>query len=196
MGVLYKFVLAVVVRRWWLDSVTTAHGWWATLSYMYAYSAYLFFDFAGYSAFAVSFSKIFGIRSPENFNQPWRSRDIAEFWARWHISLSTFLRDQVYMRFLMAARKRAWFESKHAASAAGLLVSFGLMGIWHGTEWHYIVYGFYHGLLLIGLEAWRRRAPARRGGAGAPYTWRDLGATALTLQLVCVSFLIFSGRLF
>lgn len=196
MGVLYKFVLAVIVRRWWLDPLTSAHGWRATFSYMYAYSAYLFFDFAGYSAFAVSFSKLFAIRSPENFNQPWRARDLAEFWSRWHISLSTFLRDQVYMRFLMAARKRGWFAGKHSASAVALLVSFGVMGVWHGAELHYVVYGLFHGVLLIALEAWRRRHPGRRGGAGAPYTWRDIPSTALTLQLVCVSFLIFSGRLF
>jgi membrane protein involved in D-alanine export len=196
MGVLYKFVLAVIVRRWWLDPVTTAHGSRATLSYMYAYSAYLIFDFAGYSAFAIAFSKVFAIRPPENFNQPWRARDLAEFWSRWHISRSTFLRDQVYMRFLMAARRRGWFAGKHAASAAGLLVSFGVMGVWHGAEWHYVVYGLFHGVLLIALEAWRRRHPGRRGGAAAPYTWRDIPASALTLQLVCVSFLNFSGRLF
>lgn len=198
LGVLYKFVLAVAVHRWWLDPVTAVHGWRATLSYMYAYSAYLFCDFAGYSAFAVAFSKLFGIRSPENFDQPWRARDLADFWSRWHISLSTWLRDQVYMRFLMAARMRGWFKSKHVASAVGLLLSFGLMGLWHGASMNYIVYGFYHAVLLIGLERWRRYSPIKRPApeSTSPLTLRNVGATLLTLQLVCVSFLIFSGRLF
>ncbi len=198
-GVLYKFVLAVVVRRWWLDPLTGTHGIANTVSYMYAYSAYLFFDFAGYSSFAVAFSKIFGVRSPENFNQPWRARDLADFWSRWHMSLSTWLRDQVYMRFFMAARRRNWFTSKHVTSAVGLLISFGVMGLWHGIALHYVVYGLFHAVLLIALEGWRRGHPIRRPAGGesdARVSVRDVLGTLLTLQLACIGFLIFSGRLF
>lgn len=196
MGVVYKFVLGAAVRRWWLDPLTDVHGLRATVSYMYAYSAYLFFDFAGYSAFAIAFSKVFGIRTPENFNQPWRARDLADFWSRWHISLSTWLRDQVYMRFLMAALKRKWFASRHTASALGLMLSFGIMGIWHGAAWHYVVYGLLHGALLVWLEWWKRRPAVVAMAKNPPSRTRSIIATALTLQAVCVSFLIFSGRLF
>lgn len=194
-GILLKFVLGAAVRRWWLDPLTAMSGMRATFSYMYAYSAYLFFDFAGYSAFAIAFSKVFGIRTPENFNKPWASRDLADFWSRWHITLSMWLRDQVYMRFVMAALKRHWFAQRQTASALGLMLSFGIMGLWHGSALHYVVYGLYHGALLVALEWWKRRDAA--AGPRAPASRaRRLASTLVTLQVVCFGFLIFSGRLF
>ena len=81
-----------------------------TLSYMYAYSLYLFFDFAGYSAFAIGFSYLLGVHTPENFNRPFLSRNIKEFWTRWHITLSFWFRDFIYMRFLLTAFKKKWFR--------------------------------------------------------------------------------------
>src|SRR5207244_4380927 len=69
-GFLYKFILAALIKRYWMDPAAVEAGFLATLSYMYAYSLYLFFDFAGYSAFAIGFSYLFGIHTPENFNKP------------------------------------------------------------------------------------------------------------------------------
>lgn len=194
-GVLLKFVLAAAVRRWWLEPLTDQRGAWATLSYMYAYSAYLYCDFAGYSAFAESLSRVFGIRTPANFNQPWRARDLNEFWNRWHISLSSFLRDHVYMRFVMAARRRDWFRSRAIVSAIGLVLTFGAMGVWHGTARHFVMYGLYHAVLLIALEWWRRRHPRNQADADARLLPR-LAAMVLTAHAAAFGFLIFSGRLF
>lgn len=194
-GLLLKYVLAVAIRRWWLDPVTDGQGVWATISYMYAYSAYLYCDFAGYSAFAESLSRILGIRTPANFNQPWRARDLAEFWTRWHISLSFWLRDQVYMRFLMAALKRKWFASRAVASAIALALTFGAMGVWHGTALHFVAYGFYHAAMLIALEWWRRRRPRSAAEADTRVLPR-VGAMLLTGHVAAFGFLIFSGRLF
>lgn len=193
-GLLYKFILAVVVQNYWLNPVSLRHGTLYTLSYMYAYSAYLFFDFAGYSAFAIAFSYALGVRTPPNFNKPFLASNIADFWARWHISLSTFLRDQVYMRFLLANAKRRWIASRQFASAVALLLTFGLMGLWHGTAAHYLVYGFYHAFLMIVYEWWRGRAPRRGRQPVRPA--RRVAATLLTAHAVCFGFLVFSGRLF
>lgn len=75
---------------------------------------------------------------------------------RWHISLSEWFRDHVYSRFVFAAIKGKWFKNKYVASYLGFIFSMGLMGLWHGTAWHYILYGFYHGILLI-LTDWLER---------------------------------------
>jgi membrane protein involved in D-alanine export len=193
LGLLLKFVLAALVQRWWLEPAARAAGPAATASYMYAYSAFLYLDFAGYSHMAIGVSRLFGIRTPENFDQPWRATSIADFWNRWHMSLSFWFRDHVYMRVVLAAKRHRWPLSPIAASSLGFLVTFLLMGAWHGLAWHYIAYGLYHAALLSGHQALSRRAKGRAWRSRGP-AWRAAGI-ALTVQLVCFGFLIFSGRL-
>jgi membrane protein involved in D-alanine export len=192
-GFLYKFILAALIKQYWLDPVASGTGILQIGSYMYAYSLYLFFDFAGYSCFAVGFSYLFGIHTPDNFNRPFLARDIRDFWNRWHISLSSWFRDHVYSRFVFAALKGHWFKSKYTASYLGFLISMGLMGLWHGTAWHYILYGVYHGVLLI-LTDWFGRFNKKKKWWGKGLAW-DAAAIFCTIQLVCFGLLIFSGRL-
>ncbi len=192
-GFLYKFIVAALVKQYWMDPAASADGALNTLSYMYAYSLYLFFDFAGYSAFAIGLSYLFGVQTPENFDRPFLARNIRDFWNRWHISLSWWLRDHVYMRFVMAATKGHWFKDKYLASYLGLFLSMGLMGLWHGAALHYILYGLYHGALLVGHEVFGRWNRRRVLWGEGPF-WRAAGVV-LTFQLVCFGFLLFSGRL-
>ena len=193
-GFLYKFILAALIKTYWLDVVATHAGLQSTISYMYAYSFYLFFDFAGYSAFAVGFSWMFGIHTPENFNRPFLAHNIRDFWNRWHISLSSFFRDHVYNRFVFAALKGRWFKNKYIASYLGFILSMGLMGLWHGTAWYYLVYGLYHGVLLILTDLVERLNKRKK--------WWDENRLAykvisifITFHLVCFGLLIFSGYL-
>ncbi len=192
-GFLYKFLIAALIRTHCVDPIEHRTDVLATVLYMYSYSLYLFFDFAGYSAFAIGFSRLFGIRSPENFDLPFLSRNIRDFWNRWHISLSFWFRDHVYMRFLIAATKGKWFKGKHTASYLGLWLTFGLMGVWHGIEARYLLYGAYHAALLCGYDAFARwnknakRWPDTRG-------WRTVNIV-ITFHVVCFGLLIFSGRL-
>ena len=141
----------------WIPWPSTA-GLLPVASYMYAYTFYLFFDFAGYSAFAVGFSHLLGIHTPENFDRPFLSRDIRDFWNRWHMSLSFWFRDHIYNRFIFAALKGKWFRSSQLASSVGYLLTMGLMGLWHGTAPNYLVYGLYHGVLLAATAAYDRRS--------------------------------------
>jgi len=192
-GFLYKFILAALIKTYWLDPVAQGTQFWQIVSYMYAYSLYLFFDFAGYSAFAVGFSNVFGIHTPENFNRPFLSRDLRDFWNRWHISLSAWFRDQIYSRFVLAALKGHWFKNKYVASYLGYLITFGLMGLWHGIAWYYLVYGLYHGVMLTVydlLGRWNKRA--KIWGEGF---WWQAASIFITLQVVCFGLLVFSGRL-
>jgi membrane protein involved in D-alanine export len=192
-GLLYKFVLAAVIKQYWLDPVAPGPGAASVLSYMYAYTFYLFFDFAGYSAFAIGTGFVFGIRTPENFNRPFLAGNIVEFWNRWHITLSFWFRDHVYMRFVMAALRGRWFKSRLVMSCAAFYVSFGLMGVWHGLEPRYLVYGLYHATMLsaytVLVERRRRLGPRPRHAVHA------VGAKLQTFHMVAFGLLIFSGRL-
>lgn len=193
-GFLYKFLIAWAIKKFWLDPAGLAHGFWPVVSYMYAYSFYLFFDFAGYSAFAIGVSYLFGIHSPENFDRPFLSQNIRDFWNRWHISLSHWFRDHVYMRFVMAATRAKWHLDKYVISYLGFALSMGLMGVWHGLQWHYIVYGLYHAGLIVGFDYLSRWNKTHKVWGTGPL-WRWLGVL-VTFQVVCFGLLIFSGRLF
>lgn len=193
-GFLYKFVLGHLIHTYWLTKAESHHGFWWLLSYMYAYSLYLFFDFAGYSHFAIGVSYLLGVHTPENFNRPFTSPNIREFWNRWHISLSLWFRDQIYMRFVMAATRGKWFRSRYVASYLGFLLTMGLMGLWHGNSLHYLVYGLYHGVLLAAYDwATRWNKEKRLWRDGLLWRWASI---FVTFQTVCFGFLIFSGRLF
>jgi len=194
-GFLYKFILAYLIDRHLLRPLATRTGTLAAVEYMYAFSAYLFFDFAGYSAFAIGVGRFFGVHVPENFNAPFLSRNFREMWDRWHITLSWWLRDHVYMRFMLAATRRKWFGGNaRRAHAAGLLLTMGLMGCWHGLEPRYLVYGLYQGLMLVAHDTLARARPRRAGvPAGRLAHAASVFATA---NLFCFGLLIFSGRLF
>jgi membrane protein involved in D-alanine export len=192
-GFLYKFILAALIQRYWLAPAEARTGLLANLSYMYAYSFYLFFDFAGYSHFAVAFSYLLGIRTPENFDRPFLARNVRDFWNRWNIGLSWWFRDHVYMRFVMAATKGRWFKGRLTASYLGFLLGFGLMGLWHGITVYYVIYGVYHAALQVGYDVFSRWNKGRKLVGDGPL-WR-LGGVALTFHLVCFGFLIFSGHL-
>ncbi|MEI6713355.1 MAG: D-alanyl-lipoteichoic acid biosynthesis protein DltB [Verrucomicrobiota bacterium] len=192
-GFLYKFILAALIKTYWMDGVSVGRGTGTLWAYMYAYTIYLFFDFAGYSAFAIGIGRIFGIKVPENFDKPFLATSIRDFWNRWHISLSFWFRDHVYMRFLLAASKRKWFKGKHTASYVGLFLTFGLMGVWHGLAQHYIIYGIYHALLLSGYDWFSRWNKVRKAWGNAP--WQVFTDRVMTFHVIAFGLLIFSGRL-
>ena len=192
-GFLYKFILAALIQQHWLTPAASSASVASGISYMYAYALYLFFDFAGYSAFAIGFSYLFGIHTPENFRRPFLAPNIREFWNRWHISLSWWLRDHVYMRFVMAAAKGGWFRSQHLASHVGIILAMGLMGLWHGTQAQYILYGLYQAALLVGHDVFARRIAGRL--PRLPVSIRRPAAVFITFHAVAFGFLIFSGRL-
>ncbi len=106
------------------------------------FSLQIYYDFSGYSDMAIGLGKMFGFRFPENFNYPYISRSIKEFWRRWHISLSTWLRDYLYIP-LGGNRKGS------GRTIANLLIVFLLCGLWHGANWTFLVWGLWHGVFLV-----------------------------------------------
>ena len=109
---------------------------------MTSYTLQIFFDFAGYSLMAIGLGRALGFTFPENFNQPYTARSIREFWRRWHISLSTWFRDYVYIRL-------GGNRGSEIATYRNLLIVFFLTGIWHGASWNFVVWGLFHGVFIM-----------------------------------------------
>lgn len=192
-GIAYKFIFATLIYSYWMSKIPKEHTIINTLNYMYGYSFYLFFDFAGYSLMAVGTSYILGVKTPDNFNMPFISKDIKEFWNRWHMSLSFWFRDFIYTRFVMASLKNKWFK-KYTASYIGYAITMITMGIWHGNEAYYIIYGAYHGILIIITDYFQRKSSMYKKYKKNKL-WNTL-STVVTFNIVCFGFLIFSGYLF
>lgn len=143
-----------------LQELSTGNAWLGAI----CFSLQIYYDFSGYSDMAIGLGKMFGFTLPENFRYPYVSRSMREFWRRWHISLSTWLRDYLYIP-LGGSRKGG------ARTLTNLLIVFLLCGLWHGANWTFVVWGLWHGLFLV-LE---RLVPlqqnsALRQGLGWLYT--------------------------
>ena len=111
------------------------------VGYACVYGLYLFFDFAGYSAMAVGTSYLLGIKTPDNFNKPFLSVDIKDFWNRWHITLSSWFRDFIFTRFMVDSARKKRFSNRLIGASVGLVLNMLIMGVWHGMEGHYILDG-------------------------------------------------------
>ncbi len=192
-GALFNFVIGGLIWSEWIAKLAES-GFAATVSYMYGYTFFLFFNFAGYSMMAIGTSYILGIRLPENFNMPFLSRDMKDFWSRWHISLSTWLRDYVYTRFCMAAMKGNWYKDRRTSSYIGYVITMMTMGLWHGLAINYIVYGAYHGALMCLNDVLDTRWKSFKKLKRQKYV--EIILVIITFHLFSFGLLIFSGRLF
>lgn len=113
-----------------------------------AFTVQLFFDFSAYSEMAIGLALMFGVDLPENFRTPYRAADLRDFWRRWHITLSSFFRDYVYVPLGGSRAGTARF-------VGATMITMGLCGLWHGAGWNYVVWGLLHGSGLIVVRAWK-----------------------------------------
>src|SRR5262245_6572904 len=146
-------------------------GWAAAVGY----SLQLYFDFSGYSDMAVGLAFLLGFRFPQNFNSPFKAENISDFWRRWHMSLSSWFRDYLFIPL---------GGSRHGAgkTVRNLVITMFLAGLWHGAAWTFVVWGLVHGLML------GTHAVLRKSGLTPPWVWLN---RAVTFLLVCAAFVIF-----
>jgi alginate O-acetyltransferase complex protein AlgI len=162
-----------------------ADATWRTLNLGEAWSAVLgfsfqlFLDFSAYTEMAIGSALIFGLVLPENFRRPYLATDIRDFWRRWHISLSTFIRDYLYIPL---------GGSRHgpARYVAATMTAMGLCGLWHGAGWTYVAWGLWHGLGLVACHAWQR--------LGRPMP--KLAGWAVTMLFVLIGWVLFRAASF
>ena len=146
-----------------------------------AYAVQLYFDFSGYSDMALGLALMFGIRLPENFARPYAARSVTEFWRRWHMSLSRWFRDYLYVPL-------GGNRGSSLATYRNLVIVFLVTGLWHGANWTFVLWGAYHGVLLL-LE--RVGGVGRRGIDGRPPGDRALPWRAVTVGLVVLGWVLF-----
>ena len=150
-GLFKKVIIADTFSIWATNGFDKAidlnlfEAWATTLSYTFQ----IYFDFSGYTDMAIGLALLFNIKLPINFNSPYKSTNIQEFWRRWHITLSRFLRDYIYIPLggNRVDEVRVYFN---------ILVTFIIGGIWHGAGWTFLFWGFLHGLALIIYRLWSR----------------------------------------
>ncbi|MEO1747780.1 MAG: MBOAT family protein [Pseudomonadota bacterium] len=155
-----------------LQSPTMAEAWLGAS----AYAIQLFFDFAGYSAMAIGLGLMIGFRFVENFNAPYSSRSVTEFWRRWHISLSAWLRDYLYVP--LGGNRHGAFKTYR-----NLILTMALGGLWHGSNWTFLIWGIWHG----GIMAIERALGAKNKDT----VWPTSIAWPLTMVFVLVGWVIF-----
>ena len=154
-------------------ALSTAEGWIAT----WAYTFQLYFDFSGYSDMAIGLALMFGFTLPINFDAPYRATSILDFWRRWHMTLTRFLRDYLYIPL---GGNRFGPARQIAAMVATMLLG----GLWHGAAWTFVIWGGLHGLALAVNHAWRRAGLRLPWGAG----W------ALTVSFFALSLVLFRSE--
>jgi alginate O-acetyltransferase complex protein AlgI len=169
----------------------------------YAFTIQIYCDFSGYTDIARGCAKLLGFDFPLNFNLPYAARSPSEFWQRWHISLSTWLRDYLFLPVAYGVSR--WLERPRYAGiradqvnyALATLVTMLLGGLWHGARWTFVAWGAYHGLLLVGWRLASRSRPRARPRGGA---FRRRIVPALQwlffFHLICFGWLLFRAESF
>ena len=152
-----------------------------------AYSFQLYFDFSGYSDMAVGLARLFGIVFPANFNSPYKATSIIDFWRRWHMTLSRFLRDYLYIA-LGGSRCR---PLRHHAN---LMATMLLGGLWHGAGWTFVAWGALHGLCLVVNHAWRSFKARHLSAIAIPFGLGRWLARLLTFLVVVVAWVLFRAE--
>lgn len=183
-GLMKKFLIADFLAENLVNRVFDTPGLYTgmeTLIGVYAYAAQLYYDFSGYTDIAIGSALLLGIRLPENFNRPYLALNISEFWRRWHISLSNWLRDYLYFSLPGLRSKRKW------PTYVNLFVTMLLGGLWHGPNWTFVVWGALHGLALAVHHGFR----AARGNP-PPGAWpARLLSRVLTAHFVIFAWIFF-----
>jgi len=178
-GLFKKVVIADAFSSWattgfdHAQTLNMIEAWATSLSYTFQ----LYFDFSGYTDMAIGAALLFNIKLPINFNSPYKAKDIQDFWRRWHITLSHFLRDYIYIPLggSRVSEPRVY---------ANLLITFLLGGLWHGAGWTFIFWGFLHGAALVIHRIWKKLG----------FTMHTLLAWFITFNFINIAWIFFRAK--
>ena len=178
-GLFKKVVIADTFAVWatnGFDNAETLHlieAWATSLSYTFQ----LYFDFSGYTDMAIGAALLFNIKLPINFNSPYKAKDIQDFWRRWHITLSRFLRDYIYIP--LGGNRISSLRTYN-----NLMITFILGGLWHGAGWTFVFWGFLHGLALVLHRLWKQLG----------FTMNSILAWFITFNFVNIAWVFFRAK--
>ena len=195
-GVFKKFVLAYGVQKLFLTDFTAGGAYWFFEAQMFF--IWLYLDFSAYSDIAVGVGKLLGVHTPENFNRPYFARNITVFWERWHISLSMWIRRNLFFPIQVVLLRQTGGRHPMVCGAVGFGVSFLLCGLWHGIAMNFVVWGLMHASGLIAVNAYKKALSDRLGSKGVkrylanPYI--KAVSMVITFEFVALSHLTFFYR--
>ena len=185
-GMAKKLLIADVLRVGMVEPIFTDPGAFTGVERwiaLYAYTLQIYADFSGYSDIAIGSARLFGIELPENFRRPYRAASVSEFWRRWHITLSDWIRDYLYFPL-------GGSQGGELKTYRNLMITLVIIGVWHGASWNFVLYGALHGAVMV-LERWRRKRALVRGergpARGLSFAWR----WALTFHFVVLARILF-----
>jgi alginate O-acetyltransferase complex protein AlgI len=184
LGVMKKFLIADFLAEHLVNRVFDAPKLYSsteTLAALYGYAFQLYYDFSGYTDIALGTALLVGIELPVNFRRPYTAVNLADFWRRWHITLSNWLRDYIY--FSLPGLRSRW----KAFAYLNLVATMAIGGLWHGPNWTFLIWGLLHGLGLAAVRGWQ----AWRGRAVAPGLVSRLGSQLLTFHFVLLTWVFF-----
>ena len=191
-GLFKKVVIANFVATEIVDAVfgsPNQHSSFEVLIAIYAYAVQIYADFSGYTDMAIGLALLLGFRFPQNFDGPYTAVSLQDFWRRWHMTLSRWLRDYLYVPL-------GGNRGSGRATYRNLMITMVLGGLWHGAAWTFVAWGAIHGGFLS-LEHWRRQ---RREAQGAPEpddtVWRRIGQRLVTFHIVCFAWVFFRAESF
>lgn len=168
------------------------------LGLFYLYPGYIYFNFSGYCDMVIGGAKLFGLKMPENFDRPFLSRNLIEYWTRWHRTLGYWVRDYVFTPMYKAIAER-W--PRKAASLAFLcyFIAFFLICMWHGSTWNFVIFGLLNGLGVATAKLWENHLVRRGGRQGLRNYLKSrpiqMGAVMLNFHYVCLTLLFFPSNL-
>lgn len=196
-GAVYQMVIATVCSQFFdfhtfRESKTLLFNIAAAGKDAWAYGFFLFFNFAGYSMMAMGASYCFGIKTPRNFRAPFASLDIKDFWNRWNMTLSFWLRDFVFMRFVRSVSKHKLIKDRLTSTCFGYLIDMTLMGAWHGLTIDFLLYGVYHGALLAITDVFQKKSSFYKRYKNE--IWFKAVSWMITINLIMLGFSLFSGQ--
>lgn len=193
LGIIYKFAFADFIYIFFIKVLIEADmSIIDYLKYMYLYTFYLFFDFAGYSNMAIGIGYLIGVKVPENFNKPFLARNMKEFWERWHMSLSRWFGDFVFTRIVLNLLRNQIVGNQKNAVRVGYMLTMSLMGLWHGFTLYYILYGIYQGIALVLTDIYLKSKAYRKHIKMPHY---NLISRFICFHIVAFGLLLFSGYL-
>ena len=186
-GMVKKLLIADLIKASMVDPVFAdpqTYGGLEVMISLYAYTLQIYYDFSAYTDIAIGSALLFGIRLPENFRRPYKAISVAEFWRRWHITLSNWVRDYIYYPLGGSRMASDWLVYRN------ILLTMVTIGIWHGASWNFVIYGILHGT-AVSVNRWRRMVTGRHTFDPVDTTWGWVWRFALTFHFVVLCRILF-----
>jgi D-alanyl-lipoteichoic acid acyltransferase DltB (MBOAT superfamily) len=187
-GLFKKVVLASFLASAIADDVFASpdrHSALEVLVGIYGYAAQLYLDFSGYADIAIGCGLLLGLQLPQNFNAPYAARSVTEFWTRWHMTLSRWLRDFLFTPLALRSKPTT------VATCRNLVLVMLLAGLWHGAAWTFVAFGAVHGIALAAERAARQHRRHLGRPPAVPSALRRLGARVVVFHVVCLGWVFF-----